>query len=206
MHLAESPDELELLRAGTGPLRDLLAEFGAWDPAAIARPARVLDYLKILAQSARALVIHGTYLDEEEISFLAAHAARMSVVYCPRTHERFKMAPYPLEKLLAAGVPVALGTDSRASNPDLNLFEEMRFVAAHYPLDPQRLLRMATQDGAKALGLGEHYGSLVPGSAADLTIVRLPQIEADPFELLFDPRSHVIATIRGGRLIAGSLT
>jgi cytosine/adenosine deaminase-related metal-dependent hydrolase len=199
MHLAESPEELELLRSGSGPLRKLLEQFGAWDPTAFVHPARPLDYLKTLAQAARALIIHGTYLDDEEIAFLGANAARMSVVYCPRTHARFKMAPYPLEKLLASGVTVALGTDSRASNPDLNLFEEMRFVATHYPIDPQDALRMAASNGAKAVGLDAFSRS------ADFTIVCLPQVEAEPFELLFDPRSHVIATIRNGRIIAGSV-
>ena len=165
MHLAESPEESELLRSGSGPLRKLLEEFGAWDPTAFAHPARPLDYLKILVQAVRSLVIHGTYLDDEEIAFLGANAARMSVVYCPRTHARFKMAPYPLMKLLAAGVTVALGTDSRASNPDLSLFEEMRFVATRYPIAPQVVLRMATSNGAKALGLD------VADRSANLTIV-----------------------------------
>jgi cytosine/adenosine deaminase-related metal-dependent hydrolase len=198
MHVAESPEEMELLRSGSGPLRKLLEEFAAWDPTAFVHPARPLDYLKTLAQAARALIIHGTYLDDDEIAFLGASAARMSVVYCPRTHARFKMAPYPLAKLLAAGATVALGTDSRASNPDLNLFAEMRFIATHYPIDPQDVLRMATSNGAKALGLNASDRS------ADFTIVSLPQIEAEPFELLFDPGSKAIATIRAGRVIAGA--
>ena len=198
MHLAESPEEMQLLRTGDGPLYDLLNEFGVWDPAAIPRGARPLDYLRLLAEADRALVIHGTYLDDEEIAFLAAHAERMIVVYCPRTHAYFPHAPYPLAELLAAGVTVAFGTDSRASNPDLNLFEELRFAAAHYSIAPEKLVALVTFGGAKALGHQNEIGTIEPGKAADLTIVRLPNIEADPHELLFDPRSSVIATIRGG--------
>lgn len=200
MHLAESPDELELLRTLGGPLRDLQVELGAWDPAAIPRGARSLDYLRLLADAERALVIHGTFLDDEEIAFLAARRERMAVVYCPRTHARFGFAPYPLTKLLAAGATVALGTDSRASNPDLSLFNELRFVAVQDKVDPQVLLRMATLEGAKALGLAELAVPLAPNRTADLTIVGLPPGDGDPWELLFDPRSAVVAVVREGVL------
>ena len=80
---------------------------------------RPLDYLQRLAEAPRALVIHGNYLDAEEIDFLAVRAATMSVVFCPRTHAYFAHERYPLARMLARGVNVALGTDSRASNPDL---------------------------------------------------------------------------------------
>jgi cytosine/adenosine deaminase-related metal-dependent hydrolase len=205
MHLAESPEEMQLLAAGDGPLRDLLQEFAAWDPTAISVGTRPLDYLRLLAGADRALVIHGTYLDDSEIKFLARRAKRMSVVYCPRTHAYFPHASYPLAKLLAAGVTVALGTDSRASNPDLSLFEELRFAAARHSIAPEKLVALATLGGAKALSRQHEIGTIEPGKAADLAIVRLPNIEADPYELLFDPRSSVIATVRSGELIAGSL-
>lgn len=198
MHLAESPDEIELLQSGRGPLYKLLSDFGAWDPAAIPRGIRPMDYLRLLSEADRALVIHGNYLNREEIAFLAAHADRMTVVYCPRTHAYFAHPPYPLAALLAAGVSVALGTDSRASNPDLNLLEELRFAAAHNPIAPAELLKLATLGGAKALGREHDLGAIAPGKSADLTIVSLPNIEAEPHELLFDPRAQIIGTIRAG--------
>jgi aminodeoxyfutalosine deaminase len=206
MHIAESPEEMRLLAAGDGPLRDLLQEFGAWDPRAIPLGTRPMDYLRLLDLGDRALVVHGTYLGDEEIRFLARRAGRMAVVYCPRTHDYFPHAPYPLAKMLAAGITVALGTDSRASNPDLNLFEELRFAATHHSIAPDRLLAMATLSGAKALGRDHEVGTIAAGKLADLAVVRLPNLEADPYELLFDPQSAVIATIRGGALVAGSLT
>ena len=92
MHLAESPEELELLRHGRGPLRSFLEELGAWDATAVTPGSRPLDYLRLLARAHRALVIHGNFLDDEEIAFLAA-ADRMSVVYCPRTHDWFAPSP-----------------------------------------------------------------------------------------------------------------
>jgi cytosine/adenosine deaminase-related metal-dependent hydrolase len=205
MHLAESPEEMRLLRTGDGPMVDLLNEFGVWDPTAIPCGARPLDYLRLLADADRALVIHGTYLDDEEIEFLASHAERMTVVYCPRTHAYFPHASYPLAKLLAAGVTLALGTDSRASNPDLSLFDELRFAAAHHAVAPDRIVQLATLGGAKALGRDHEIGTIECGKAADLSIVRLPNLGAEPYELLLDPQSSVVATIRGGALIAGAL-
>ncbi len=152
-HLAESREELMLLRAGCGPFVKLLQDFDAWDPDAIPFGSRPLDYLMSLANSHRALVIHGNYLDDDEIGFLAAHAEKMSIVYCPRTHAYFQHDPYPLAKMIAAGVNVAIGTDSRASNPDLSVLADMRFAAKQHPLVPlATLLRMITSNAAKALG------------------------------------------------------
>ncbi len=174
MHLAESAEELELLNVGTGPFQELLEERSMWDASAIPRGSRPLDYLRMLAEAPRALVIHGNYLDEEERAFLSAHADRMSLIYCPRTHDYFRHPPYPLPQLMAAGVRVALGTDSRASNPDLNLFAEMQHVAKAFPsIDPHAVLRMGTISGAEALGREAELGSITPGKLANLVAMRL---------------------------------
>ena len=199
MHLAESPEELELLATGGGPLRDLLVELDAWDLNAIRRDSRPLDYLRILATAHQSLVIHGNYLSDEEIAFVSRHAARMAIVYCPRTHAYFGHAPYPLAKLVQSGALVALGTDSRASNPDLNLLADVREVFARGIVDPQRIVEMATINGAKALGCDHETGSIALGKCADLAIIRLAEIPIDdPYELLFDPGSFVETVIRSG--------
>jgi len=204
MHLAESREELELLRSGSGPLRKFLEGLDAWDPTVIPPAARPLDYLRTLAVAHRSLVIHGNYLDDEEIAFLGGHADRMAVVYCPRTHDFFGHAPYPLEKMLAAGVTVALGTDSRASSPDLSVLAEMRLVAQRYPhVAREAILRMATLDAARALGRDHEIGSLEPGKYADLAIVALPDRDAaDPYDLLLDADRPVAATWRRGAVVA----
>jgi cytosine/adenosine deaminase-related metal-dependent hydrolase len=201
MHLAESREELELLQSQSGGFRDLLNELNVWSSEAFRSGGRVLDYLRPLSAAPRALVIHGNYLDREEIAFLAGHARRMSVVYCPRTHDYFRHEPYPLSQMLAGGVALALGTDSRASNPDLSLFEEMRFVARRHPaLAPKQVLDLGTIGGARALGIEGETGSLTPGKRADLAIVALPEEDAaDPHELLFADRSKVVRTWLCGR-------
>jgi cytosine/adenosine deaminase-related metal-dependent hydrolase len=197
MHLAESREELELLRAGSGGLRELLLERGVRITAVGRRP---LDYLRMLAAAHRTLIIHGNYLDDEEIGLLAAHAQRMAVAYCPRTHAFFGHSAYPLETMLAAGVSVALGTDSRASSPDLSVLAEMRAAAARHPaVGRDVILELGTLRGAAALGLDHVLGSLAPGKDADLAVVALPdRPAADPYQLLFDSDSPVVATWHRG--------
>jgi cytosine/adenosine deaminase-related metal-dependent hydrolase len=202
MHLAESREEIEWLRSDGGPLRELLQDLGAWRPGRFGG-GRPLDYLHALAQADRALVIHGNYLDDEEIAFLAAHRRRMAVVYCPRTHAWFDHDPYPLARMLAAGVTVALGTDSRASSPDLSLLAEMQDVARRHPeIEPRAVLEIATLGGARALGREHSIGSLAPGKRAGLAVVALPEGRAaDPHELLVDPAaraSPLAAAVPGG--------
>jgi aminodeoxyfutalosine deaminase len=202
MHLAESREELQLLATSRGPYRDLLEERQWWEPGAIPLGARPLDYLQALASVDRSLVIHGNYLDDEEIAFLAANKERMSVLYCPRTHAYFRHDPYPLRKMLDCGVRVAIGTDSRASNPDLDLRKEMQFVIDHHHLSLADALRLGTIESAAAMGLGYLAGTISNGKAANLTIIQLPGRRAsDPHELLFGPDARVVATICRGRVL-----
>lgn len=180
MHLAESLDELELLDSGGGPFRELLEERGMWDAEALPRRSRPLAYLRVLSEAPRALVIHGTHLDEREFEFLAAHRERMALVYCPRTHAYFNEAPYPLAAALQKGARVALGTDSRASSPDLSLLAEIRHAArAHPRTSPSQLLQMATLDAAEALGIARDVGSITAGKLANLTAMPVEAVRCD---------------------------
>lgn len=199
-HLAESREEIELLHAGTGPFVSFLKERNAWQPGLIIPGSQPLDYLHVLARAPRVLVIHGNYLAAEEIAFLADRRDRMAVVYCPRTHAFFGHSRHPLPQLLAAGATVALGTDSRASAPDLSILAEMRLVAERFPEIPlPEVTRLGTLAGAEALGLANRSGSLEPGKDADLTVVALPSAEAaDPHQLLFHSPEPVLATWRHG--------
>ncbi|MCA9249050.1 MAG: amidohydrolase family protein [Planctomycetales bacterium] len=185
MHVAESQEELELLACRSGPFRDLLSQRGLWRVDSFATSRRPLEYLHALAIAPRTLVIHGNYLDHEELAFLAARRATMSLVYCPRTHHFFAHEAYPLAVALNQGVRVALGTDSRASNPDLSLLAEMRFVAREFNhLDPKIILAMGTIAGAEALGRDDACGSIEVGKQADLVAVNLGCGQESPEELL----------------------
>ena len=173
VHLAETAAELELLRDGTGDLRGLLDEFGVWEPGALERGSRPLDYLRPLDGLDHALVIHGNYLDTEEQQFIAARE-NLTVVYCPRTHAYFGHALHPWKSLRQAGARVVIGTDSRASNPDLSVWNELLFLHEAAPeIAPLSLLRMATCDAADALGFGNATGRLEPGLSADVCLIAL---------------------------------
>ncbi|MSR53656.1 MAG: amidohydrolase [Gemmataceae bacterium] len=180
IHLAESPAELELLESKTGPFVPFLKELGVWDPAGLA-PS--VDWVAWKASRApTALLAHGNYLSPQ-----ARIYSNSTVVYCPRTHAAFGHPEHPWRELQARGVRIALGTDALASNPDLDILAEARFLHAEMPeLPGQDLLRMATINGAESLGFGDRTGSLTPGKSADLVVVPIPEVEqADPHRLLF---------------------
>ncbi len=186
MHLAESAAELELLRSHSGPLVERLKELSAWYPGSLPRGLRPLDYLEMLSTAHQTLVIHGNYLVREEMEFIAARRDRMTVVYCPRTQAFFQHGAYPLAEMFACGVRVAVGTDSRASNPDLSVLSELRHIARQHPSVPfEEILKMGTLYGAEALGLADELGSLATGKKTAFAIVPLQEAGDDPFELLF---------------------
>lgn len=161
MHLAETREELQLLASGTGPFVDLLTRLNLWDESVIRSGTRPLWYLEQLAGLSCSLVIHGNYLDAQECAYLCRHP-ELTTVYCPRTHRHFGHAPHPWRRLMKAGASVALGTDSRASNPDLSLWRELQFVLRQAGDEPfSELLKLATTNGARGLGLGDdmHVGA-----------------------------------------------
>lgn len=204
MHLAESPEEIELLAAGSGGLVEMLSELGFWREGAIARGTRPLDYLRVLSRAPRALVIHGNYLQADELDFLAQHADRMSLVYCPRTHAYFGHAPYhSIADLQRLGVNVCLGTDSRASNPDLSLWNELKFVARRYPeLSGAAILALGTTAGATALGIDAACGHLLPGMRADYCLAKLPHdASTDPYDSLWSDESEIVASVAAGKVL-----
>ena len=199
-HLAESREELQLLREGQGPFRELLESRGLWREG-IFGGRKPIDYLGRLAKAPRGLIVHGNYLADEDLDFLAHHQ-HLSLVFCPRTHTHFSHEPYPLEKALERNIRVVLGTDSRASCPDLNLMEDLREVGRSFPtIPPFKILRMATLDAAVALGWERRLGSLEPGKDADLAIYPLPpEHRFDPYAALLATSSHPIALVRSGTL------
>ena len=195
MHLAETIDEVELLQTGGGRFVRFLEELGVWDPTAIPRGSRAMDYLREFERLSRGLVVHGNFLNAEEQQYLAEHE-NLSVVYCPRTHAFFGHAEHPWRSLLEREVRIAVGTDSRASNPDLSVWEELQFLRRKFPdVAAETLLRMGTKFGADALGLGDDCGTLEPGKRADFTFVKLAaETGFDPYGELFAAGSVPVRT------------
>ncbi|MEZ6064346.1 MAG: amidohydrolase family protein [Planctomycetaceae bacterium] len=171
MHLAETREELQLLTHRTGPFVDFLQRLGVWRDDLFDRGDRILDSLRHLARAPRALVVHGNYLGDADCEFIASQP-HMSVVYCPRTHAAFQHDPHPWRKLLRQGTRVVLGTDSRATNPDLSLWNELQWLATRCDLPDATLLRMVTIDAALALGLPAESACLQVGGPARFLSVR----------------------------------
>jgi aminodeoxyfutalosine deaminase len=196
IHLAETRAEIDLLRSHQGPFVEFLTELGVWDPQGL--PGGTEEILQFSERADRVLLAHCNYLEPS-----ATIPANATVVYCPRTHQAFDHATYPLQNFLRAGVRVALGTDSLASNPDLSILAELRFARERFPDIPDDLLlRMATLSGAEALGWERETGSLAPGKSADLVVVPLAGVEErDPYHLVLRSESPVAATMFRGRWV-----
>jgi aminodeoxyfutalosine deaminase len=196
IHLAESSAERELLVDQSGPFVPFLQELGVWDPLGLAKsPEHVL---RLTAGNAPVLFVHGNFL--AATAPIPPHA---SVVYCPRTHEAFGHPPHPFREMMARGVRVALGTDSLASNPDLSILNEARFVRAIHPdLDGASILKMATLRGAEALGWADQAGSLETGKSADFVVVPLDGNGAsDPHDLWLESDAEISETWFRGRRV-----
>lgn len=182
------------------------------------RPLQRLADLGLI--SPRLLCVHGTQLNDADIALLSDNGA--SVVHCPESNLKLASGFCPVAKLQAAGINVALGTDGAASNNDLDMFGEMRTAALlakavagdASALPALQALRMATINGAKALGLDSQIGSLEAGKCADMVAVRMDSINAIPIynplsQLVYSTHSHQVSHVWvAGKLLvdAGTLT
>jgi cytosine/adenosine deaminase-related metal-dependent hydrolase len=200
IHLAETRAELDLMRHLRGPFVDFLKELGVWDPSGLARSPTQVKLAATAGLQIPQLFIHGNYLART-----SALRSRDAIVYCPRTHAAFGHAPHPFRDFLAGGKRVAIGTDSLASNPDLDVLAEIRFLHRSYPEVPgEQLLRMATLAGAEALGWQDETGSLSVGKSADLVVIPLSlQRAADPHELVLRGSEPVRDVLFRGRWVHG---
>lgn len=201
VHLAESAAEQELLHHRRGPFVPFLRELGVYDPKGLAHD--FAHVLRLFHGVSPALFIHANYLFPD-----APVPVNGSVVYCPRTHAAFGHPPHPFRNFLQHGICVALGTDSLASNPDLSVLEEARFLHRQYPDVPAaQLLHMATLAGAEALGWADETGSLRPGKSADLVVLPLPNEDcADPHKLVLASSLPLRSLLCRGRWLAGPET
>ncbi len=177
-HLAESDAETEFLSTGAGSWADLLRsrgiDFNDWDLRS-ERPVARAERLGLLSPGT--LAVHCLDVDRNDVNVLARSGP--SICVCARSNLALHGRLPLIEEFLDAGINVALGTDSLASSPSLNLFEEMAFVADNYPsLRPEVILGMASINGAKALRRLD-LGTIKPGQTAQLIFVEL---EADSAE------------------------
>jgi len=206
MHLAESDAEEDLLRSGGGAFRELFDRLGVWPTAAPPGLVPAADWISLLARGPRAVVVHGTHLDRDAAALarLARHRDRLCVAVCPRTTQALSGRLPPVGLFREAGVRVAIGTDSRASTPDLSVLAECRVLVDAGMVSAEEAVRMATRHGAWALGFERTSGMAAAGRPADLAILAVTACR-DPFQAILDPATRVMATLRAGRVIAGAL-
>lgn len=176
IHVAETADELEFLRTGGGRIRDFLAERSSLDesftPFLSVAGQGAVDYLDTLGVlDAATLCVHAVHVSPAEIALLATR--RVKVCLCPGSNRFLGVGRAPVAALLAAGILPALGTDSLASNPDLDLWQEMMLLRQEHPgIAAEAVFAMATRGGAEALGRGREWGALAPGRYGRFLAVR----------------------------------
>jgi cytosine/adenosine deaminase-related metal-dependent hydrolase len=211
VHIAESEDEVSFVRDGAGAFAN---NWQSRDIPVVAHgvgPVAYLDKMGLIGN--RTLAIHAIHASPDEIVRMAEQGT--TVVHCPKSNMKLGHRIAPVADFLAAGVTVGLGTDSVASNNNVDMFEEMRtaiFLQRNRTGNPQKLsaataLRMATLDGARCLGLEAQVGSIESGKLADLAVVDLGDPALSP---VYDPvdaivysasRKNVLATYLGGERV-----
>ena len=191
-HLAESQEEMSMFRDGAGALHEFVKEVGrdVSDCGGTTPLARFLEIVKdpsVSLHSTRTdkqwIAVHLNELSARDFDLLERSKHRLHIVHCPRSHAFFGHSPFMFEELRELGLNICLGTDSLASNVDLNLFAEMRTFQRNWPeVSPQDILSMITVNAAAALGKPDVLGRIRQDFFADLVAIPF----SGSFEHLFD--------------------
>jgi cytosine/adenosine deaminase-related metal-dependent hydrolase len=186
IHLAESQAEARFLKRGDGEWKELLLKRVGTVPFETPGVSPV-DYLRSLGALGKGLLAaHCVQTDAADWTLL--RKAGVSVVVCPRSNRELGVGLPPVPSLLEAGINVCLGTDSLASAPTLSVWDDLLALREAYPaIPPETLVSMATQAGARALGLGS-LGSLEVGKAAAFAFVPREEEDPDPYRALLSSR------------------
>jgi len=205
-HVAESQTEFQMFMEGRGEMFDWLKKSGRdMADCGLGSPVQHLERCGALRNNL--LATHANYLARGDALLLGKK--RVHVVHCPRSHAYFKHQPFPLRRLLRAGVNICLGTDSLASvfkaprqNIELDMRAEMRVLADRHPsLGPSAILRMATINGARAVGRRGFIGQLSPGAAADLIALRVSARLSRAEGAVLEHRGAIAASMIAGQWV-----
>jgi len=202
IHIAESPAESELTEFGAGPFAEMYERRGISWKSPMSTPTKYASTMGALRSNS--LAIHCVHQTPEDIEL--ALAAGTSIVHCPKSNGKLGAGWAPLAEWLAAGVNVAIGTDSAVSNNTLDMFEEMRFAVlgqrarrrAVEVVTARDVVRMATIGGARALGLDAVVGSLTVGKRADMIAVDLDRPHSTPAS---DPYAALVYASRADDVV-----
>ncbi len=207
MHIAESKDETGLLQGGKNGLEKLY-HLAGWDLRWAPRGHSSIDYLqRIGLLSPNLLAVHTVQVTDKDIELI--RKSKVSVAHCPRSNKETGVGKMPLNKFLNAGITVGIGTDSLASSPNLNMWDEMRYahrIHRREGVSAEDILKIATIGGAKALGLNEVISTLEPGKRADIISVPLPSKNTGDIysDLLRETKSCIMSVVDGKILFQSS--
>jgi cytosine/adenosine deaminase-related metal-dependent hydrolase len=176
-HVGESRDEMSMFHQASGPLYDLLKEFGrdmsdCGGTTPVKRFLSATDPSTPLGMTNAWLIVHLNELTDQDFDLLRQSDAKFSIVHCPRSHSYFDHSPFHFERLRELGFNICLGTDSLATNDDLSLLAEMRaFQREFSSVSPEEILAMVTVNPARALQQQNQVGQIRAGFRADLITV-----------------------------------
>jgi aminodeoxyfutalosine deaminase len=184
IHLAETADEVEFIGSGSGRMADLLNyRVTSWEfKAPGISPVEYVDSLGLLDD--KTLCVHCVQVDEKDIGIMKSRGSAVAV--CIRSNLELSGAAPPVGKFLNSGLRILIGTDSRASSPDIDMFAELAafYSEFHALMSPTRAFGAATSDAAEFLGIEERYGSIAPGKRASIVYVPFDGKKEDAFEFL----------------------
>ena len=200
-HLSETKDEYLHMRGRPSALDGYMKRFG-WDTFKPNRGRTSVSFVNKYNLLSNCIAVHCVHVNNRDIALLKS--ARASVAHCPRSNHYLNAGLAPISEMLDAGVNVGIGTDSLASNLDLNMWNEMRFAYLVNNLPARKVFEMATINGAKALRIDEVTGSLEPGKDADIIAIDTPASTLkDPYQrlLLDTERDDIALTMVQGKAI-----
>ncbi|MEO6846796.1 MAG: amidohydrolase family protein, partial [Chthoniobacterales bacterium] len=148
------------------------------------------------------ICVHMNILDDGDFDRIRENnlGEKLTMVHCPNCHAYFGRSPFPLKRFLDAGMSVSIGTDSLASNSELNLFSEMRTMKGNFPfLSYEEIIRMVTTEPARAIGHGERLGKLKPDAHADLIAIPVKCSASEAAEAIVFNQSPITWTVVAGQ-------
>jgi cytosine/adenosine deaminase-related metal-dependent hydrolase len=190
VHNQESGDENMLFREGRGALHELFSAMGL-TPIPPTGKSSIYHTLQHVCEAQKLLLVHNTYATSTDYDAAAACCKNISWVLCPASNMYIERALPPLQMLRTKGAAIALGTDSLASNASLNLLDELKLLAAHFPDIPlSEMLRWATLGGAEALGVEHIFGTFEKGKRPGVTL--LSNLNLDNLRLTPKTKSRLL--------------
>ncbi len=173
LHSQEGIHEQEFIENGTGDMANLFEDYGIPFPDYVPAGKPVAKLLTaVLANDIPVLLVHNTHATDKDLHTYKQHFNRVTLVLCPASNLYIEGKMPPVSRLVASGIPLALGTDSLASNTKLSILYEMQLIAQHFPtISFTELIRWATFNGASALGVDEKYGSIAPGKSPGINLI-----------------------------------